>query len=73
MILSNEFAAVEISLDTRANGPRLRIADLSRASREAFFDPLLLETLVGVDPDELARLSRPDRIAGDGPAIRDYR
>lgn len=42
--LNNEFAAVEVELDTRANSPRLKITNL-RSGQVGYLDPLELERL----------------------------
>jgi hypothetical protein len=47
MIISNEFAAVDVELDEGANGPRLKIEDLQTGAR-TFLDPLELQSLVWV-------------------------
>ena len=47
-LISNEFARVSVSLDTHANGMRLRVKSL-RTGRETFFDPLQLESLTWLD------------------------
>jgi hypothetical protein len=62
MMLANEFAAVDVELDDTANGVRLRVVDLLRGDRAVYLDPMLLEALVWADPDELVRLTEPDRI-----------
>jgi hypothetical protein len=62
MMLANEFAAVDVELDKTANGVRLRVVDLLRRDRVVYLDPMLLEALVWADPDELVRLTEPDRI-----------
>jgi hypothetical protein len=71
MILANEFAAVEVDLDLTGNGPRLRIADLSRGGRVAYLDPMCLEALVWAEASELAKLSDPDRILAGVDRARD--
>lgn len=58
MRLENEFASVEIALDTTGNGPRLKIIDL-RTGRVGYLDPLELETLVWLNKDELAPFFDP--------------
>lgn len=62
MILSNEFASVEVELDESAHGPRLRVTDLLHGGGRVHLDPMQLEGLVWAGQDELARLSEPDRI-----------
>lgn len=52
MELVNEFAAVEVEVDHRANGPRLRVRDL-HSGRECFFDPTELMALTRMRHDDL--------------------
>lgn len=47
MIISNEFAAVDVEIDEGANGPRLKIEDLETGAK-TFLDPLELQSLVWV-------------------------
>jgi hypothetical protein len=47
MIIANEFAAVDVEIDTGANGPRLKIEDLETGAK-TFLDPLELQSLVWV-------------------------
>lgn len=60
MILSNEFAQVEVELDQTGNGPRLRIRDM-RSGQVGYLDPLELEYLAFTTKDELAPLLDPAR------------
>ena len=60
MRLENEFASVEVSLDTDANGTRLKIVDL-RTGHVGFLDPFELETLAWLDKDALAPFFDPSR------------
>lgn len=75
MRLVNEFAAVEVELDTRGHGARLKITDLTRGDRAVYLDPVHLEALVWADPAELDRLTDPDHILraldADGPNAGD--
>ncbi|MEV0972356.1 hypothetical protein [Microtetraspora glauca] len=52
-IIASEFAEVAVSLDTEANGPRLRLTDL-RGGRVRYLDALELEALAWL-PDERMR------------------
>ncbi|WP_405150618.1 hypothetical protein OG589_18210 [Sphaerisporangium sp. NBC_01403] len=52
-IIASEFAEVAVSLDTGANGPRLRLEDL-RGGRVRYLDALELESVVWL-PDERVR------------------
>jgi hypothetical protein len=67
-VVSSEFAEVEVSIDTTANGPRLRLAD-RRSGRVRFLDALELETIVWLPDGHLQQLLDPsaDRWR-DGPA-----
>ncbi|GAA4885467.1 hypothetical protein GCM10023403_61410 [Pseudonocardia benzenivorans] len=68
LVISNEFARVEISRDDSANGTRLRIHN-SRTGREVFLDPLQLESLTWQDDALFARLLHdPFGPADDGGA-----
>jgi hypothetical protein len=58
--LSNEFAAVEVSLDDRGNGPRLMIRDL-QTGHEIYLDPLELAALAWTRHEELLPLIDPGR------------
>lgn len=60
MILSSEFAQVEVELDESGNGPRLRIRDL-RTGQVGYLDPLELEYLAWATKEELAPLLDPAR------------
>ena len=52
MIISNEFAAVDIAVDDTANGPRLQIRDLDTGA-STYLDPLELQSLVWVPHRDL--------------------
>jgi hypothetical protein len=54
----SEFAAVRLSIDHDANGPRLRIEDL-RTAHVGFLDALELETLGWLPEGALHRLLDP--------------
>lgn len=58
MLLENEFASVEVTLDTTGNGPRLKIVD-ARTGKVGFLDPLELETLAWIGKDVLIPLFDP--------------
>jgi hypothetical protein len=60
MRLENEFASVEVELDTDGNGPRMKIVDL-RTGHVGFLDPFELETLAWLSKDELAPFFDPSR------------
>jgi hypothetical protein len=56
--LSNEFAAVEVELDTSANSPRLKITDL-RTGTVGYLDPLELERLSAARHADLTWIVSP--------------
>lgn len=58
MIISNEFAAVDITVDDTANGPRLRIKDLD-TGESTYLDPLELQSLVWVPHSDLGPFLDP--------------
>jgi len=58
MILSNEFASVEVLLDDSANGPRLMIKDL-RTQKSIYFNPLELKNLAARQHQDLAMFMDP--------------
>jgi hypothetical protein len=57
-VVVNEFAAVQASIDTEANSPRLRLEDL-KTGRVRFLDALMLETLVWASEESLGGLLDP--------------
>lgn len=59
--LASEFAWVEVQLDERGNGPRLKIRDL-RSGRCVFLDPLELASLAWTRHEELLPLLDPSRL-----------
>jgi hypothetical protein len=67
-LLANEFASVRVEVDSAANGPRLKLTDLS-SGMHAFFDPLELQSLAWVSHADLAGILSPDyaRLARRSP------
>lgn len=57
-VVSSEFAEVAASLDSTANGPRLRLED-RRTGRVRFLDALELETIVWLPDGHLQQLLDP--------------
>src|SRR5437899_11684438 len=57
-IVSSEFATLEVSVDERGNGPRLRLDDL-RTGHVGYLDALELETLAWLPEGALHRLLDP--------------
>ncbi|HEY1971198.1 MAG TPA: hypothetical protein VGH89_24800 [Pseudonocardia sp.] len=64
--LSNEFAAVEVELDTGANSPRLKITDL-RGGTVGYLDPLELERLSAARHVDLTWIVSPANGFGADP------
>jgi hypothetical protein len=58
LLLRNEFATVEVSLDETANGPRLLIRDLE-TGRQACLDALEVESLTRMSHDDFVDRVRP--------------
>lgn len=65
MIIRNEFAMVELSLETRASGPVLKITDLVNGPSTTL-DAMELEGLCWLDPESRMRLLSPDGRDDDG-------
>ena len=61
MRLVSEFAAVEIELDDRGNGPRLVIRD-ARSGKCIYLDPLELWALAWARHEDLVGLLDPSRL-----------
>lgn len=61
LLLTSEFAAVEVDRDDNGNGPRLLIRDL-RSGRSVRLDPLELAALASARHDELAPFLDPARL-----------
>ncbi|KUN59467.1 hypothetical protein AQJ46_39635 [Streptomyces canus] len=57
-MVGSEFAEVAVSVDTTANGPRLRLED-RRTGRVRHLDALELEALVWLPDGHLSRLLDP--------------
>ncbi len=56
--IASEFAAVQVSVDTAGNGPRLRVEDM-RTGHVGFLDALELETLAWLPEGALHKLLDP--------------
>ncbi len=56
--MDSEFAAVKVTVDTSANGPRLRLED-RRTGRLRFLDALELETIIWLPDGHLTQLLDP--------------
>ncbi|HXG36236.1 MAG TPA: hypothetical protein VNL15_04640 [Dehalococcoidia bacterium] len=70
MELVNEYAAVEVERDDVANGPRLRIKDLT-SGRVIYLDPLELASLTWLEHSDLKSFVDPrfrDARANDNDA-----
>jgi hypothetical protein len=57
-IVVSEFAEVKVTVDTSANGPRLRLED-RRTGRLRFLDALELETIIWLPDGHLTQLLDP--------------
>jgi len=57
-VLESEFASVSIRVDRDANGPRLRVTDLT-TGHVGYLDPLELETLAWLPESEMQKLLDP--------------
>jgi len=55
--LTNEFASVRLSLDTQANGPRLRLEDLETGA-QIHLDPLELASFCYAEEEDRIRWLR---------------
>ncbi len=56
--MDSEFADVQVTVDTVANGPRLRLRD-RRTGRVRFLDALELETIIWLPEGHLTQLLDP--------------
>lgn len=63
MELRSEFAAVDVQIDQQANGPRLRVTD-EETGLVAFLDPVALQSLTWLTPEQLERVVIEARQAG---------
>jgi hypothetical protein len=61
MVLTSEFAAVEVERDDSGNGPRLMIRDL-RSGNCIYMDPLELMALAWLRHEELLPFLDPARL-----------
>ena len=58
LVLRNEFATVEVSLDETANGPRLLVRDLE-TMQQVHLDALEVESLTRMSHDDFVDRVRP--------------
>ena len=58
MRIENEFAAVEVELDTRGNDARLKVEDCA-TGMTVYLDPLELQGLAWARHDDLAAFTNP--------------
>ncbi len=65
--LRSEFGAVRVEVTTDGNGPVLRITDL-KSGASAHYDPLELETLVHLTPEQRIRFLDPGQTRWAGEA-----
>jgi hypothetical protein len=59
--VSNEFASVALDIDTRGNGPRIRVTDV-QTHKEIFLDPLELSALTCCSHADLAQFMEALRV-----------
>ena len=57
-VVDSKFADVSVEVDTKANGPRLRLED-RRTGRVRFLDALELETIIWLPEGHPTRLLDP--------------
>ena len=58
LVVANEFARVSVTVDHRANGPRLLVTDLE-TGRDICLDPLELEGLTRLTHEAIAQMVAP--------------
>lgn len=61
VVVGNEFASVEISVDTSGRVPRAVLRDV-RSGQARYIDPLVLEALVFMSDAEMQHLADPNLI-----------
>ncbi|MBL7493516.1 hypothetical protein I6A60_33535 [Frankia sp. AgB1.9] len=64
VLVGNEFASVEISVDTAGRVPRLVLRDVT-SGRARHIDPLVLEALVHMSDETMRSLADPNLIVSD--------
>ena len=63
-IVGNEFATVEVSIDTSGRTATLQLRDVV-SGHARLIDPLVLEALVFMDDEEMKHLADPNLIVAD--------
>jgi hypothetical protein len=64
VIVGNEFASVEISIDTSGRVPRAVLRDVS-SGHARYIDPLVLEALVYMSDEMMQSLADPNLIVSE--------
>jgi hypothetical protein len=64
VVVGNEFASVEICVDTSGRVPRALLRDVM-SGQARYIDPLVLEALVHMDDKEMQRLADPNLIVSN--------
>lgn len=64
VLVGNEFASVEVSVDTGGRVPLLVLRDVV-SGRARHIDPLVLEALVHMSDEAMRRLADPNLIVSD--------
>jgi hypothetical protein len=59
--LRNEFASIEVSLDTGGNGPSLKLTD-AKSGYSRLFDPVQLEAVLALPDGALLKLCDPGKL-----------
>jgi hypothetical protein len=64
VVVGNEFAAIEVSVDTSGSVRRLVLRDVS-SGQARYIDPLVLEALVYMSGDVMQSLADPNLIVSE--------
>lgn len=64
VLVGNEFASVEVSVDTAGRVPRLILRDVM-SGRARHIDPLVLEALIHMTEETMRALADPNLIVSD--------
>ncbi|MFG1926400.1 hypothetical protein [Cryptosporangium sp. NPDC048952] len=64
VVVGNEFASIEISVDRSGRVPRAMLRDVV-SGQARYIDPIVLEALVYMSDEEMQRLADPNLIVAD--------
>ncbi|MEU4225538.1 hypothetical protein AB0F17_14685 [Nonomuraea sp. NPDC026600] len=64
VVVGNEFASIEISVDTSGRVPRAVLRDIT-SGQARYIDPLVLQALVYMSDDVMQSLADPNLIVSD--------